>query len=612
MPSVIHLLPDHVANQIAAGEVVQRPASVVKELLENAVDAKATDIKLIVKDGGKTLIQVIDNGVGMNVTDARMCFERHATSKIKNAEDLFNLHTKGFRGEALASIAAVAHVELKTKPKEQDLGTHLIIEGSKIAQQEVAVLPTGSSFTVKNLFFNIPARRNFLKSDSLEFRHISDEFLRVALAHHSINFTLINNGSEQYNLPASNLRQRIVGVLGSKSNEKLIPVQEHTEILSVNGFVLKPEFAKKGKTEQFFFVNNRYIRSGYLHHAVMNAFEGLLKESFQPGYFLYLEVPTHTVDINIHPTKTEVKFDDEQALYAILRASIKHSLGQFNIAPILDFERDANLDVPYNYFGKKTESPAIAVDDSFNPFKSKLEKNKEKFKKPTEHLPHWESLYVGLKQDTAVAQNISFESEEITSSLFDDASHTETKNTFQLNKKFIVSTLKSGLIIIHQSRAHQRILYEKFLSNLTVKKGLSQQLLFSISISFSKSELSILKDIEQLLTLTGFSFEEFRENEIVINGLPVYLSENKIEEVLHQIIYTYQNELPENSFSETDILAKTLSKAMAIKSGTLLSVSEQEQIINELFACKETQISPFLKPIFTTLSTEELDKKLNL
>ncbi len=612
MPSVIHLLPDHVANQIAAGEVVQRPASVVKELLENAVDAKATDIKLIVKDGGKTLIQVIDNGVGMNVTDARMCFERHATSKIKNAEDLFNLHTKGFRGEALASIAAVAHVELKTKPKEQDLGTHLIIEGSKIAQQEVAVLPTGSSFTVKNLFFNIPARRNFLKSDSLEFRHISDEFLRVALAHHSINFTLINNGSELYNLPSSNLRQRIVGVLGSKSNEKLIPVQEHTEILSVNGFILKPEFAKKGKTEQFFFVNNRYIRSGYMHHAVMNAFEGLLKDGFQPGYFLYLEVPPHTVDINIHPTKTEVKFDDEQALYAILRASIKHSLGQFNIVPILDFERDANLDVPYNYLEKKAESPAIAVDDSFNPFNNKKEKNKEKIKKPTEHLPHWESLYVGLKQDTALAQNISFESEEISSSLFDDASHTETKNTFQLNKKFIVSTLKSGLIIIHQSRAHQRILYEKFLSNLTVKKGLSQQLLFSISISFSKSELSILKDIEQLLTLTGFSFEEFRENEIVINGLPVYLSENKIEEVLHQIIYTYQNELPENSFSETDILAKTLSKAMAIKSGTLLSVSEQEQIINELFACKETQISPFLKPIFTTLSTEELDKKLNL
>ena len=327
--SIIQLLPDHVANQIAAGEVVQRPASVVKELLENAVDARASDIKLIVKEAGKTLVQVIDNGSGMNTTDARLCFERHATSKIRQAEDLFDLHTKGFRGEALASIAAIAHVEMKTKQNQEELGVHIVIEGSKLVTQEVAVLPEGTSFSVKNLFFNIPARRNFLKSETVEFRHVIDEFQRVAMAHPSISFTLIHNGSEMYNLPSSNYRQRIVNIFGGKTNEKLVPVAEDTEMIQISGFVGKPEFAKKSRGEQFFFVNNRFIKSAYLHHAIMNAYEGLLKEGNQPSYFLYLKVPPHTIDINIHPTKTEIKFDDEQSLYAILRSAIKHSLDQF-------------------------------------------------------------------------------------------------------------------------------------------------------------------------------------------------------------------------------------------------------------------------------------------
>ena len=347
MSSIIQLLPDHVANQIAAGEVVQRPASVVKELLENAVDAKATDIKLIVKDAGKALVQVIDNGLGMNVTDARLCFERHATSKIRHAEDLFSLHTKGFRGEALASIAAIAHVEQKTKQDQQELVTHIIIEGSKFVSQEPAVLPKGTSFSVKNLFFNIPARRNFLKSETVELRHIIDEFQRVALAHPSISFTMYHNGSESFNLPQSNFRQRIVNIFAGKMNEKLVPVKEDTEIVQIHGFIGKPEFAKKNRGEQFFFVNDRYIKSGYLHHAIMAAYEGLLKDGAQPCYFLYLTVPPNTIDINIHPTKTEIKFDDEHALYAILRSSVKHSLGQFNVAPVLDFDRDPNLDTPY-------------------------------------------------------------------------------------------------------------------------------------------------------------------------------------------------------------------------------------------------------------------------
>jgi len=344
MSSIIQLLPDHVANQIAAGEVVQRPASVVKELLENAIDAGATDIKLICKDAGKTLIQVIDNGKGMSVTDARLCFERHATSKIRKAEDLFDLHTKGFRGEALASIAAIAHVELKTKQDQEELGTHIVIEGSKFTSQEPAVLPKGTSFSVKNLFFNIPARRNFLKSDVVELRHIIDDFQRVALAHANIHFTLYHNGSEVFNLPQSNLRQRIVNIFAGKTNEKLVPINETTDILSIQGFIGKPEFAKKNRGEQFFFVNDRFIKNGYLHHAIMSAYEGLLKDGSQPSYFLYLDVPPHTIDINIHPTKTEIKFDDEHALYAILRSATKHSLGQFNLPPVLDFDIVANLD----------------------------------------------------------------------------------------------------------------------------------------------------------------------------------------------------------------------------------------------------------------------------
>jgi len=362
MTDIIQLLPDHVANQIAAGEVVQRPASVVKELLENAIDAKATSITLVVKDAGKTLVQVTDDGVGMSVTDARLSFERHATSKIKSAEDLFNLHTKGFRGEALASIAAIAHVELKTKTEGNDIGTHLTIEGSKVISQDPAVVPKGTTIAVKNLFFNIPARRNFLKSNTVETRHIIDEFHRVALAHPSVAFQMIHSGSDVFNLPASNSRQRIVNIFGSKTNEKLVPVNEETEILKINGFVLKPEYGKKSRGEQFFFVNDRFIRSSYLHHAVASAYEGLMKNGVHPGYFLFLDVDPHSIDINIHPTKTEIKFDDEHAIYAMLRATVKHSLGQFNIAPVLDFERDKGFDTPYEYGKKSPKAPSIEVD----------------------------------------------------------------------------------------------------------------------------------------------------------------------------------------------------------------------------------------------------------
>ena len=617
MSGIIQLLPDHVANQIAAGEVVQRPASVVKELVENAVDAKATEIKLIVKDAGKTLIQVIDNGLGMNVTDARLCFERHATSKIRHAEDLFALHTKGFRGEALASIAAVAHVEMKTKQDQEELGIHIIIEGSKLVTQEVAVLPKGTSFLVKNLFFNIPARRNFLKSDNVELKHIIDEFERVALAHPTIAFTMISNGSEVFNLPGSNYRQRIVNIFGGKTNEKLVPVTEETEMIKISGFVGKPEFAKKNRSEQFFMVNNRFIKSPFLHHAIMNAYEGLLRDSNQPSYFLYLEVPPHTIDINIHPTKTEVKFDDEQALYAILRATVKHSLGMFNVAPVLDFERDATLDVPYDYKDKTSSTPLIQVDSTFNPFATEtLEKKQTSFSssyvKSTPAQPHWESLYTDLRQDAEAAfttVSSSFESEIVASKLFDDAVVETQTLLYQFNRKYLIKSMKSGLLVIHQNRAHQRILYEQFLTNITIQQASSQQLLFPLELQFSRDEMLCLKEIQPNLEGVGFAFEKMGFDEVVISGLPAQITDTTVNEILHDLIYNLQENLPEDSFSLTDSISKFMAKSVAVKTGKYLNVNEIENIVNGLFACKDPNVSPFQQPIFITLTTEDLDKR---
>lgn len=616
MSSIIQLLPDHVANQIAAGEVVQRPASVVKELLENAIDAGASDIKLICKEAGKTLVQVIDNGKGMSITDARLCFERHATSKIRKAEDLFDLHTKGFRGEALASIAAIAHVELKTRQDQEELGTHIVIEGSKFMAQEPSVLPKGTSFSVKNLFFNIPARRNFLKSDVVELRHIIDEFQRVALAHSNIHFTLYHNGSELFNLPQSNLRQRIVNVFAGKTNEKLVPIQESTEILSIQGFVGKPEFAKKNRGEQFFFVNDRFIKSPYLHHAVMSAYEGLLRDGSQPSYFLYLTVPTHTIDINIHPTKTEIKFDDEHALYAILRSATKHSLGQFNVAPVLDFERDFNLDTPYSYQNKEAETPTIQIDSNFNPF---LEEKKPAgnsssfgFKPKKEAQPHWESLYVGLKENFE-PEEMHFESEAVTSSLFSENEVEKAPtSTYQIHKKYIVSPIKSGMLIIDQQRAHQRILYEQFLKNITVHQASSQQLLFPLTLYFSGNEMAILQELKQSLESTGFIFESFNPDSVVISGLPVTVTESEVSIVLEQLVSDLQDEIPESSFSQMDSMAKSMARSLAVKTGTYLTEKEQENMVNSLFACKENSVSPFNRPTFITLSVEDLDKKFSI
>ncbi|TYA53846.1 DNA mismatch repair endonuclease MutL [Formosa maritima] len=615
MSDIIQLLPDHVANQIAAGEVVQRPASVVKELMENAIDANATTIKLIIKDAGKTLVQVIDNGSGMSVTDARLSFERHATSKIRSAEDLFQLHTKGFRGEALASIAAIAHVELKTKQEQDEVGTQIVIEGSEVVSQDVIVTPKGTSIAVKNLFFNIPARRNFLKSNQVETRHIIDEFHRVALAHPNIQFLMYHNGSEVFNLPESNYRQRIVNIFGAKTNEKLVPVNEETEVVKISGFVGKPEYAKKTRGEQYFFVNDRFIKSAYLNHAITSAFDGLLKDSTHASYFLNLKVNPKTIDINIHPTKTEIKFDDEHTLYAILRASVKHSLGQFNIAPVLDFERDSNLDTPYSYKDvNNPNTPKIEVDRSFNPFQEKQFAGKQTtaFKRQTP--ANWDSLYVGLESKSTQEQqdfsSIQFESEDQTASIFKDDSQVETKQTtFQLQNKYVISTIKSGILVIDQHRAHQRVLYEDFLQHITVKESMSQQLLFPVQLHFSTQEIEIIRQVKQDLEHTGFQFSNISKDNIEISGVPISVPESEVSVILEQLINDIQNEVPDSNFSSTDLLAKSMAKSLAVKTGQSLTVMEQEHLVNSLFGCKEPNMSPTNKTTFITLSVDELEKK---
>ena len=596
--------------------MVQRPASVVKELLENAIDAESTEIKLIIKDAGKTLIQVIDNGKGMSVTDARLSFERHATSKIRSAEDLFQLHTKGFRGEALASIAAIAHVELKTKRPEDELGTAIEIEGSKVKSQEVSVTPTGTSVSVKNLFFNIPARRNFLKSDTVELRHITDEFHRVALAHPNLAFAFYHNGSELFNLPSENYRQRVVHIFGSKTNEKLVPVDEDTEVLKLSGFVGKPEYAKKTRSEQFFFVNQRFIKSAYLNHAISAAFEGLLKDGYHASYFLNLTVDPKTIDINIHPTKTEIKFDDEHTLYAILRSAVKHSLGQFNIAPILDFEHQSQLNTPYNYKDKVGKAPTIEVDRSFNPFSGDESSSKSTaFKSDYKKAPtaNWESLYVGLESKGNDASNdfaeVTFESNPETATMFSDDTVESNKTTFQLQNKYIVSTLKSGMLIIDQSRAHQRVLYENFLKHITVKEATSQQLLFPLELNITPNESLIIKNMQTDLEHTGFVFSDIEEETLTVTGVPVGVPESEVSIIIEQLISDVETNVPDASFSAADLLAKSMAKSLAIKNGQQLNSTEQEHLVNSLFACKEPSVSPTNRPTFITMDANSIEKK---
>ena len=590
MPDIISLLPDHVANQIAAGEVVQRPSSVVKELLENAVDAGATSIKLIVKDGGKTLIQVIDNGKGMTTTDARLCFERHATSKIKKAEDLFSITTKGFRGEALASIAAISQVRLRTKTKNAEIGTEISIEGSEVKDQQAVATETGCSMAVRNLFYNIPARRNFLKSNNVEQRHIIDEFQRIALVHHQIRFELFSNDAILFQLEPSNLRQRIVQVFGKNTNEKLVPAQESTDILQLDGFIFKPEFSKKSRQHQFFFVNDRFIKSAYLHHAVLAAFEGLLGPNMQPGYLLYLTVPTETIDVNIHPTKTEVKFEDDHALYAIIRSALKHSLGQFNVGPVLDFDRNQSLDVPV---GSKppTQSPSIQVDRNFNPFNENQKGN------------DWEPLYEGIKDVT-----IPSHKEQI----FDDKLINTHSPTLQFHKKYIITKNADGLMIIHQQRAHQRVLYESLIRQIKYRSVPSQVLAFPIEVEMNQQQLAEFAPHQKTLELMGFSFGNTDSSSLEITAIHNSLSPNSVPDFLSNML---ENLDTDSTFEESHLsqaMAKTMSKFGSIGTGTELHPSAQRRLIEDLFSCDEPSRCPDGKAIFASLSEKDIKNKLNL
>ncbi|WP_350285253.1 DNA mismatch repair endonuclease MutL [uncultured Croceitalea sp.] len=609
MADIIKLLPDHVANQIAAGEVVQRPASVVKELLENAIDAGASKVKLIVKEGGKTLIQVVDDGIGMSETDARLSFERHATSKISTAEDLFNLNTKGFRGEALASIAAIAHVDLQTKPEQAEIGTHLKIEGSKVVSQEVAVTPKGTSISVKNLFFNIPARRNFLKSNQVELRHITDEFQRVALVHPSVAFQFYNNGSELFNLPNESFRQRVVHIFGNRMNERLVPVQEDTDVVKVSGFICKPEFAKKSRGEQFFFANGRFIKSPYLHHAVVAAFEGLIKSDTHPGYFINIEVAPASIDINIHPTKTEVKFDDENTLYAILRSAIKHGLGQFNVVPTLDFDHDGNLDTPYTYREKAAILPKVTVDSRFNPFETVVNK-KQGVPYKKQDVTGWENLYTEVDDKNDSFSSVHFESELDAPEIFESEEETieSSQTTFQLQRKYIVTTIKSGMLFIDQNRAHRRILYERFLENEQVKEGISQQLLFPLELQFSTNEVEILKKLSKELSLLGFAVDFVNNEQVTITGIPNIMTESSIGTVLDDLLKGYEQEQTGHLVLPV-LMAKTLCRSLSVKNGQLLQSDAQIALVNDLFGCKESKLDPFKKVIYITMGVEAIENK---
>jgi len=612
MPDIIQLLPDAVANQIAAGEVVQRPASAVKELVENALDAGANRIQLILKDAGKSLLQVIDNGCGMSMTDARMSFERHATSKIRKAEDLFAIHTMGFRGEALASIAAIAQVELKTRRHEDELGTCIFIEGSEVLSQEACSANTGTSICVKNLFYNTPARRNFLKSNPVEMRHIIDEFQRVALSHPQVFFTLHHDGQEVYHLPPATLKQRIIHLFGSNYNERLVPVEEDTNVIKLRGFVGKPEYARKTRGEQFFFVNNRFIRDAYLNHAVLMAFKELLPEDTFPLYVLFIGIDPAKIDINVHPTKTEIKYQDEQAIYAIIRSAVKRSLGRYNITPSLDFDQDNTIGqmvVPKPM--EEIVAPVISFNPDFNPFNTdrKIEREIPFLRNSGEHrsspIPqNWDTLYAISKKDTPLQQEIH--EEKSIAADDQDVTKPSERQLFQVHNRFILSQIKSGFMVINQQAAHERILYERFLQQLQNHSGISQQSLFPQSVTLNGSDFELLKELLPDIRALGFDIREFGKNTVVVEGIPADLNNVGEHELLEQLLEGYKNNQAILKLDKRDSLARSLARNAATKAGTKMSLEEMNLLIDQLFACQMPNLALNGKLVITTFTLNEL------
>ena len=596
MIDVIKLLPDSVANQIAAGEVIQRPASAVKELMENSLDAGATQIDLYVKDAGKGMIMVIDNGCGMSETDARLCFERHATSKISKAEDLFSIRTMGFRGEALASIAAIAQVELKTRRKEDEVGVKIINEGSVIKEQTLTPMAVGTTFTVKNLFFNVPARRNFLKSANAEMRHVVEEFTRVALMNPEVGFILNSDGKELYHLFPGNLKQRIMGLFGNNYNEKLLPVRQETDRVTINGYIVKAEFAKKTRGEQYFFVNKRFIKHPYLHHAIENAFlEMIPKDSF-PGYFLNIEVDPADIDVNIHPTKTEVNFLDVKLIYAILHAAVRKAIGQNNLSPMIDFDEPTNLGIDFGEVVKQSNpivQPSVPFNPSYNPFSEKREFTKSSFGgfqsfEKRQDPGDWRQLYEEPAKEEPVQKN----------------------HYIQLNQSYIITTLKSGILVIDQHLAHCRILFEKFLKELENDSGQSQQELFPEPFSLNANDASLLRDILPDLRRVGFDLEQVNATTFIIKGTPADMAGFNAVEMIEKMIDNYKINRTDLNLDRKLGIAKTMSSQLALKASTALTEMEMQNLADQLFGCSVAEVAPDGKKIYAILTLDELNLKL--
>lgn len=624
MSDVIKLLPSHIANQIAAGEVVQRPASVAKELIENAIDAGASKIDLVAKDGGKTLVQVVDNGCGMSDTDARKSFERHATSKIATADDLFALQTKGFRGEALASVAAIAHVSLKTKLHDAELGTELINEGSEIISQEAVMCADGTSVSVKNLFFNVPARRNFLGKNVTEYRKVLDEFLRIALVHPDIKMTFHHDGEEIFNLPEVNLRQRIVQLFGSAFNERLVPISEETDIVKITGFVTKPEYCKSKSDQCYLFVNDRFFKDRYLNHAILNAYEGLIPTGKYPPYFIYFQVPTQSIDVNVHPTKTEIKFEENQAIYAFLRSAIKQALGQFNVLPTIDFDQEMSFNTPKLKEGEQVKMPEIKVDPDFNPFETTKQSGAKSgvsgsvkangFSQIQPAKEEWENFQrddkKNLEKFTEAQHNELTYSSSMDEELTDgeEAVRIEKKKPVQINEKYILSSIKHGFILIDQYRAHVRVLFDEIMEE--DHNPQIQQLLFEEKIPIEKQDLPVWKEI--IDDINSLGFEILLENgEVVIKGQPSSAKDKNPVELLTVIFEAYNHSEQDDTVEIKSKLALTLATGMAIKGGVGLTTEEMEYLIDALFASSSPQYSPHGKKIIETFTMDEIIKRFS-
>ncbi len=608
MEDIIKLLPEIIANQIAAGEVVQRPASVVKELLENAVDAGASKIQLLVKDAGKTWIQVIDNGCGMSDTDARMSFERHATSKIRTPDDLFHIRTMGFRGEALASVAAVAQIEMRTRKEENKIGTNILIEGGTFVSQEAASCAAGTSITIKNLFFNVPARRNFLKSNTAETRHIVDEFQRVALSHPHIAFTFHLNGAELFHLKEGNLRQRVVAIFGNPYNERLVPIEENTTVLRIYGFIGKPDTAKKLRGEQYIFVNNRFIKSHYLHHAIVTAYDDLIPSDAHPLYTLFLEIDPTRIDVNVHPTKQEIKFDDEKIVYTFVHTAVKHSLGKYSVAPTLDFEQETAFS-NMNESLQQQQNPILVNSDN----EKLASANQSPVKPSSTDSAYWKNLYEEVKQNRQSVYTIPSKWEQQEDrALFDQKESIDNSPiAFQIHSRYILSQIKSGYILADQQATHERVLYDKYLKCLCRQGSNTQQQLFPVQITLNKSDALLLETLLPELKQLGFDIHPFGGRTYVLHGAPSEVISGQETDLLEQILDNFKQSEQELKHNKAESLAQAMAKANCIKPGKALSEKECRYLLDELFACENPYYAPDGRPTFITYSLKDLEKQFN-